>query len=64
MSKRIYPPEIEKESKRLTRLAFADESDFFDLEKFIEENASQEYKDYMKKRDEEEQELLRKGIMI
>lgn len=58
-----YPEEIQKEEERLQELLFNLSDDVVDIDDFIKKNASDEYKAFMKKKNEYDAELLAQGII-
>lgn len=61
--RQLYPDKIQKEEKRLMSIILSSDEGDFDLEKFIEENASEEYKAFMQEKEKRDKELLSEGII-
>ena len=57
------PKRIQKENDRLVKILFSLDDDDFDYDKFIEENASEEYKIWRKEKKIYDAENLKKGII-
>lgn len=62
--RRDYPPEIQKENDKIIELLLNCNDEFIDIDKFINEHASQEYLSFMKKYDDEVEEAFKQGIII
>ena len=58
-----YPKNIQMESDRLTNLLLSSNEGDIDLESFIEENASAEYKAFMKEKELMDKELFTQGVI-
>lgn len=60
----IFPTkELQEENDRLMTL-FLDTKENIDVDEFIEKNASNEYKKYLKDEDERQEALFEQGIVI
>lgn len=57
------PRKIEEEEKRLMDAFFSTEDDE-DWDEFARRNASKEYLEFIEKKNQEEKELLKQGILV